>query len=95
MTLALTATVFSLWWSYHTWFGNARHPLKPLHISGVGYVREGRLVDKTPSFGSSPSRTRASMDYVGDLRGTADVHDQGDSHLEVGKGKAELGAVLL
>lgn len=56
-TIALTFGVFAVWLSYLKWSG-VRREERPLHIAGVGYVREGRVV---PSH--LPRRDEPSLDF--------------------------------
>lgn len=44
VTLALTAAVFAAWFMYLR-FSSLRRQERPLHIAGVGYVREGKVVN--------------------------------------------------
>ncbi|KAH8899125.1 hypothetical protein GQ53DRAFT_837040 [Thozetella sp. PMI_491] len=48
-TVLLTTSVFCAWAAYVRLRGSERRAPQPLHIAGVGYVREGKLVQRTMS----------------------------------------------
>lgn len=47
VTVALTAVVFTAWFLYLR-FSSLERKERPLHIAGVGYVREGKVVGTGP-----------------------------------------------
>ncbi len=46
VSMSLTATVFVIWLVYLRICGIERQKTPPLRIPGVGYVREGKIVDR-------------------------------------------------
>ncbi len=68
MTVSLTAAVFCVWWAYLHIFGSERRNLEPLHIAGVGYVREGKLVERIKSSTSTVEKqsNSAPADFKAD-----------------------------
>ncbi|ROW15942.1 hypothetical protein VPNG_02481 [Cytospora leucostoma] len=61
-TVALTAGVFAVWLVYLKWSGLKREK-KPIHIAGLGYVREGRVAAtlRSPKEGRSVDIQRESF----------------------------------
>lgn len=66
VTLALTAGVFTAWLLYLR-FSSLRRDERPLHIAGVGYIRDGKVLGTGP-----PGREGISFD----LRRETNWHDK-------------------